>query len=95
MRDYLISINKTDKEMQNMWDYCVKKGHKLISQLNKSGSSWSDLNTSALSTLEREYLKMLWEEHLEKIEILTESDPIRGWLPLNCIESEGKKNDNT
>jgi hypothetical protein len=58
MRDFLKQQNKTDVEMQMMWDYCVNNGHKLIVQLDRCGQSWTDMNTYALATLEREYNKL-------------------------------------
>lgn len=58
MKKFLSSQNKTDEQMQEMWDYCVENGHKLICQLDRCGKSWTDLNAYALSTLEREYIKL-------------------------------------
>lgn len=58
MIDFLKQRNKTDEEMQIMWDYCLANGHKLICQLNKCGKTWSDLNKTALATLEVEYNKV-------------------------------------
>lgn len=58
MRDFLKSQNKTDEDMQKMWDYCISKAHPLICQLANSGKSWTDMNMSALKKLEREYNKI-------------------------------------
>lgn len=41
-----------------MWDFCIEHGHPLISQLDRCGKSWVDMNTMALATLEREYEKL-------------------------------------
>ena len=65
MYNFLKGIGKTKEEMDEMWNYCVKHGHPLISMLNKCGKSWTDCNTSALSTLEREYLKLWNKDHKE------------------------------
>jgi hypothetical protein len=58
MREFLKTQNKTDEEMQAMWDFCLAKGHKLIRQLDKCGKNWADMNINALATLEREYNKL-------------------------------------
>jgi hypothetical protein len=58
MMQFLETHNKTHEEMNIMWDYCVEKEHALIAQLHTCGKRWSDLNVSALGTLEREYLKL-------------------------------------
>lgn len=58
MRAFLQELGKTHEEMQMMWDFCIEKEHKVICNLHRSGKSWHDLNTMALKTLEREYLKL-------------------------------------
>ena len=62
MRNFLKSQNKTDADMQTMWDFCVANGHGLICQLDKCGRTWHDMNISALATLEREYNKLKEEK---------------------------------
>lgn len=59
MRTFLQEQNKTHEEMDHIWNYCLEKGHKKILQLDRSGMTWHDLNTMALKTLEREYLKLV------------------------------------
>lgn len=58
MKSYLDTTGKSHDEMEMMWKYCVEHGHQLISQLNRCGKRWTDMNTQALSTLEREYNKL-------------------------------------
>lgn len=54
-------IGHTPKELDEMWNYCLKKGHSLICQLNRCGKNWRDLNINCISTLEREYFKLINE----------------------------------
>jgi len=58
MKNLLEELCTTHEDMQIMWDFCINNGHPLICQLNRCGKSWTDLNSNALATLEREYNKL-------------------------------------
>lgn len=68
MKQLLEQIGKTDEEMEMMWNYCLEKGHSLISQLDRSGVKWHEMNIHALKTLEEEYYKMQPNETILKIQ---------------------------
>jgi hypothetical protein len=55
----LKEMNTTPAELDMMWDACVKAGHSLISNPNRCGKSWRDMNPSAIKTLPREYQKII------------------------------------
>lgn len=50
----LKELGYTKEEMDYMWNALIGK-HKLITQFDKSGVKWTDLNSSAISTLPREF----------------------------------------
>ena len=61
MYEFLQRIGKTKEEMDEIWEYCVKHKHPLISRIDKCGKSWTDLNTYALRSLEEEYKKLKYK----------------------------------
>ena len=58
----MIEMNTTPGELDKMWDACIKAGHSLITQLDRCGKGWRDLNTACIKTLPREYSKIGGEE---------------------------------
>lgn len=54
--DFDEKVKHTPEELDEMWNYLIGK-HSLITQLDRCGKNWRDLNIHAISTLEREYNK--------------------------------------
>jgi hypothetical protein len=52
-------MNTTPDELDMMWKACITAGHPLISNLDRCGKGWRDLNPSAIKTLPIQYNKIV------------------------------------